>query len=120
MPLPDVGTFGEEHLFEVALDAGADFDELLGADAANVIAIDIDVFGRYGFHRHDRQDDCGGTRPEQDDEQHRHDHKAGNDSDPLASAQSYPDMGDTGGRFFTPFRFSSCKFGFNLSNFIKH
>ena len=64
LPLLDVGSLLEKHFFEEALHPGADFDELLGADAAYVIAIDIDVFGRYGFHRHDGQDDCGGTRPE--------------------------------------------------------
>ena len=115
----NIGAFGEEHLFEVALDAGADFDELLGADAAHVIAVNIDVFRLNGFDGHDRKRDRCRPRPEQDDEQHRHDHKAGNDSDPLASAQSYPDMGDTGGRFFHTVQVQLLQIRFQFVKFHK-
>lgn len=59
LPLLDVGSLLEKHFFEKALHPGADFDELLGADASHVFAVEFDVvgFGRldldhgqYGFY----------------------------------------------------------------------
>ena len=45
-----IGSFFEKHAFEVSFHAGVDLDELLGADAAYVFAVDIYVAGLDGLN----------------------------------------------------------------------
>ena len=65
LSLADIGALFEHHLFEEALDAGADFDELLGADASDVFAVKFYIVGLDGFDLDHRPDGfCGlGTQP---------------------------------------------------------
>ncbi len=70
--LINISTLLEKHLFEVALDAGAYLDELLRTDAAYVFAVDLHVFGGYGFHHHGRVDFRLGPLAEDKIERCRH------------------------------------------------
>lgn len=56
LSLADIGALFEHHLFEEALDAGADFDELLGADASDVFAVKFYIVGLDGFDLDHRPD----------------------------------------------------------------
>ena len=99
LPFLDVGTLGEEHLFEVALDAGADFDELLGADAAHVFAVDVDILGRDGLDLHHGQHHDFGARPQPEPEQAaRHQQQEHAARNLLPAAQMYLHAGNPGKR----------------------
>lgn len=65
LPFADIGTLFEHHLFEEALDPGSDLDELLGADASDVFAVEFDIVGLDGLDfDHGPDGFCGfGTQP---------------------------------------------------------
>ena len=100
LALVDVGAFGEEHLLEVAFDAGADLHELLGADAADVFAVDVDVLGGGRFHGYDRQVGLHGLRPQDDDEHEGHDRYGAEDDDPKGARGAADRAADRGFQFF--------------------
>ncbi len=93
LPLFNIGAFGKEHPFEVALHAGADFDELLGTDAAYIFAVDVDVLCRDGFHLHHGQHFGNGPRAEHENHGGRDDRRGTERAgDPAAgAARQFPD-----------------------------
>ena len=113
----NIGAFGEEHLFEVALDAGADFDELLGADAAHVIAVNIDVFRLNGFDGHDRKRDRCRPRPEQHHKQYARDDRGAGYRNPLPAAQLHTDTGRTRSCLLHAGQIQVLQIGFQLIKF---
>ena len=117
LPFLDIGAFGEKHLFEVALDTGTDFDELLGADAAHVIAVNIDVLCGHGFHGHDRKRDRRRPRPEQQSKQQARDDRGAGYRNPLPAAQLHADTGRTRSCLLHAGQIQVLQIGFQLVKF---
>jgi hypothetical protein len=91
LPLIDIGTLGEEHPFEVTLDAGADFDELLGANTPHILAVDIDVLRDDGLDGHDGQHLGHGPVPQHvDGREDAEDHDTNRPCDPTLQPRRNP------------------------------
>lgn len=102
LALLDIGTLGEEHAFEVSLHAGADLHELLGADAADVFAVDVHVLGRHGLYGYDRELDHGRARTEDQIEHTGRNQHGGGQADPAFAVHPHADVLHARGR---PFQF---------------
>ena len=85
----DIGSFGEEHLLEISLYPGADLDELLGADASHVLAVNAHVLGLDGLRRHNGQHDRHGTRPQPPPQSAGKNDKRADQHDPTLAVHRY-------------------------------
>ena len=114
MSAAHVGTLLEEHLLEESLDPGADFDELLSADTADVFAVDFDVVRAYGFDLDDGKDRFRGFGAEEPPE------SSGDqdDTDGQDSPRSFGEVADVfSGLFAELERMTSCA-GRLLNDFL--
>ncbi len=92
LPFLYKGALGEEHPFEIALHTGPDLDELLGADTTHILAVDMDILGRYGFDRHHGQHlGYGAVAQDVVDRYNRNERQTERPADPAArAAESLP------------------------------
>ena len=99
----DIGALREEHSFEVALDPRADLDELLGADASDILAVDADVLDVDRLDGHDGQHFGHGARAEPPPEACGDDQQCDGQGDPAFRGHGDRHAGDLFGEFLFQF-----------------